>query len=90
MKKAYVKPYLAVESFQLDAAIASSCSSEGKLALGYTMNSCTLDDSKGTYNPNFGYFGHSCRSDVEVVGDGNDTICYHGPIAQATDVAMNS
>jgi len=90
MKKTYVKPYLAVETFQLDAAIASSCSSQGKLDLGYTMDTCNLDDGRGTHRPSFGYFGKSCRSDVEVVGDGNDLICYHGPISQATDVAMNS
>ena len=41
MKKTYSKPYIAVESFQLDAAIASSCSSTGKMPLHFGQNSCT-------------------------------------------------
>ena len=36
MKKTYTKPYLAVESFQLDAAIATSCSEQNKPVLSDT------------------------------------------------------
>lgn len=90
MKKTYTKPYLATESFQLDAAIAASCSSEGKGALGYSMDTCTLDDDKGLYQPDMGYFGNACRHDVRVEGDGNDLICYHGPLGSANSMFMNS
>ena len=86
MKKTYVKPYLAVESFQLDAAIAASCSQENKLSLGYTMDTCTAEEE----DPNLNYFGNLCVHDVQVEGDGNDLICYHGPTSLATDIAMNS
>ena len=40
MKKTYTKPYIAVESFQLDAAIAAPCSSEGETALNYAIATC--------------------------------------------------
>ena len=85
MKKTYTKPYIAVESFQLDAAIAASCSSENKLALHYSMNTCTAAEEA----PGLNYFGNLCIHDVQVEGDGNDLICYHGP-TPATTVAMNS
>lgn len=77
MKKAYTKPYLVMEAFQLDAAIAASCSSEGKTALGFYQSSCTLEEEA----PGLGYFGAAC--DVNVTdpdfNDPNDTLCYHGP-----------
>ena len=85
MKKDYKKPYLLVESFQLDAAIAASCSSETKIPLHYGLDSCTLEEEMF----GFGYFGNQCRHDVKVEGDGNDTICYHGPIPAAA-MFMNS
>lgn len=73
MKKNYVKPYLAVESFQLDAAIAAACSSQGFIPINYGENSCTFDN---------GQFFNSINCQVDLTGpgfDGNDTICYHGP-----------
>jgi hypothetical protein len=85
MKKDYKKPYLLVESFQLDAAIAASCSSETKNPLHYGLDSCTLEEEL----PGFGYFGNLCIHDVKVEGDGNDLICYHGPIP-ADAMFMNS
>lgn len=57
MKK-YTKPYLLVESFQLDAAIAGSCTekSEGKgVAIHYGQNSCVYYDAAGDI-----YFGNNC------------------------------
>ena len=88
MKKNYSKPYLAVESFQLDAAIASSCSANGKFPLGHGMDTCTSFEEA----PGLGYFGLACDkggNDVVNPGsDNNDTICYHGPIYQ--DMFMNS
>ena len=80
-----MKPYLAIESFQLDAAIASACSRNGKLPLNYGMNSCTLEEEQ----PGFNYFGDKCIIDFKVEGDGNDLICYHGPI-DPNSLYMNS
>lgn len=77
MKKEYRKPYLMVESFQLDAAIATTCTQDGKEPIGWSLDTCNLDAEKGV---DFGYFGNACRHDVRVEGDNNDLICYHGPI----------
>lgn len=91
MKKLYTKPYLAVESFQLDAAIASSCTGDDKQALGYSLNTCTLEDDKGTQEfIGLNYFGNACVHNVQVEGDGNDQICYHGPTVNANTLFMNS
>lgn len=75
MKKEYIKPYLLVESFQLDAAIAAACSTENKLAIHYGLDSCTAEEEA----PGLNYFGNKCVHDIQVEGDGNDLICYHGP-----------
>ena len=85
MKKTYTKPYIAVESFQLDAAIAGSCTSEGKTALNYTIATC-----KDYPDAASGYFGDSCTHNVVQEGDGNDLICYHGPSVKAYEAFMNS
>lgn len=72
MKKVYIKPYLAVESFQLNAAIAASCSEEGFETLNRYKSGCTHES---------GWFaGDVC--DLDAVGeDGDfDEPCYHGPI----------
>ena len=91
MKKTYTKPYIAVESFQLDAAIASSCTGSGKQALGYTINNCNLDDDKGTTAfQGLHYFGDICQHDVRKEYDANDLICYHGPGISAVSTFMNS
>ena len=86
MKKTYTKPYILVESFQLDAAIASACSTQNKIALNYGMDTCTAAEEA----PGLNYFGNLCVHDVKVEGDGNDVICYHGPGVAATTVAMYS
>lgn len=90
MKKTYVKPYLAVETFQLDAAIASSCSSEGRTPLNYGVDSCTSFEEA----PGLGYFGAACAKgglDVTISGgDDNDGFCYHGPIVDVGALFMNS
>lgn len=95
MKKTYTKPYIAVESFQLDAAIASSCSASGKGSLGYTVDNCTLTDDKGTYAPALSLFGIACEAagNIDIVNagsDGNDGYCYHGPTIDVTTLFMNS
>ena len=85
MKKTYSKPYIAVESFQLDSTIAAACTQENKRPLGYTMDTCDLQDEM----PGLNYFGNACIPDVKVEGDGNDLICYHGPVP-ASSMFMNS
>ena len=45
MKKKYEKPLIAVESFQLDAAIAGACAENGAKPLGYSMTTCTFEYS---------------------------------------------
>lgn len=80
MKRNYNKPYLVMESFQLNAAIATSCSGEGKQPIHYGENTCIVGDDKDeTY---IEYLGNACEVDVvgKVGGDDNDEFCYHGPI----------
>lgn len=88
MKKTYVKPYIAAETFQLNAAIAASCKEDGKIPLGYTMDTCTSFEEA----PGLGYFGLACAEGghdvVNPGGDLNDKICYHGPGYEA--MFMNS
>lgn len=80
MKRTYEKPMLTVDSFQLDAAIAASCSSEGKIPIGYADVHCLESNM-----PDIGLiFSNDCGLDVTADafnygGDGNDTYCYHGP-----------
>lgn len=78
MKKKYVKPYIAVESFQLNAAIAS-CTSEGYIPIGRSENNCGWGEG---VDGNFQYFNYD-NCEVDLTGpdiDGADTICYHGPV----------
>lgn len=79
MKRKYSKPYLAMESFQLNAAIATSCSSEGKLPIHYGESTCIVGDDADEQVTE--YLGNACKLDIigKVGGDGNDTLCYHGP-----------
>lgn len=95
MKRKYKKPILAVESFQLDALVAASCSSTvlqadtacpHGTAIGYSENSCgngTGKDAKWYY-----YNYDNCDIDLSYA-DGNDTVCYHGPTLAGT-VFVNS
>ena len=73
MKKVYMKPMIVIESFQLDATVAASCSSQGYTPINYGENSCSFDDGQ--------YFNsNNCQMDLTGSGgDRNDTICYHGP-----------
>lgn len=73
MKKKYVKPEFVLESFQLNAAIAASCSSQGYIPINYGENTCSFDNGEFFNNNN-------CQMDLTGPnGDGNDTLCYHGP-----------
>ena len=76
MKKEYKTPYLIMESFQLDAAVATSCSGAGRVALNHDINSCDLDSI------GIEYFGSACDMDIvnNPGGDDDDTFCYHGPV----------
>lgn len=79
MKKKYVKPYIAVESFQLNAAIAAACSTEGYIKINYGENSCGFGDSADFKWQFFNL--DNCEFDLTGAGgDGNDTECYHGPM----------
>jgi len=74
MKRPYKKPYLEVESFQLDAAIAEACSTLGSIAIHHTEEkNCTFAN---------GQFFNLINCSMDLTGasiDGNDTVCYHGP-----------
>lgn len=88
MKKAYNKPFIMVELFQLDAAMAASCTSEKKAPLNHTINDCWSSDLPGS---DAGYWtSGSCNHDPAVEGDGNDYICYHGPTIDIATLYMNS
>lgn len=86
MKKNYSKPYLIVESFQLNAAIASGCNVDGKTPINYNLDDCTAVEEAGE---GMTYIGNACVHDVKVEGDGNDLICYHGPYPVA-ELFLNS
>lgn len=78
MKKVYKKPIVVIESFQLDAAVAATCSSQGYIPIGHGENTCSFDNGQ-FYNYN------NCQMDLTGPGgDGNDTTCYHGPILAGT------
>ena len=75
MKKVYSKPYIGLESFQLNAAIASACSTMGKQPINHGESSCSFNDE--------GQFYSLVNCQIDLTGpanDGNDSICYHGPL----------
>jgi len=78
MKRTYTKPLIAMESFQLNAAIAAACSQrEGGIAIHHAENTCTALEEIGDM-----IFGTACGdnggTDVNATPDANDEICYHG------------
>lgn len=75
MKKQYKKPYLALESFQLNAAIANACSTTKRTPIRHQEDTCSYPVGSGQF---FSLF--NCQVDVsDGSNDGNDTLCYHGP-----------
>ncbi len=73
MKRKYDKPYIGIESYQLNAAIADACSSRGFIAVHHVENACTFDGGQ-FYNYN------TCQVDLTNADlDEHDSICYHGP-----------
>ena len=84
MKKKYEKPIFIVESFQLDASIAASCSSQGYTPINYGENSCTFENGQF-------FNAKNCQMDLTgPEGDGNDTLCYHGPLLAAGNTFVSS
>lgn len=74
MKKQYNKPYIGLESFQLNAAIADACSTSGGTAINHGESTCSF--ANGQF---FSLF--NCETDVTgPANDGNDTLCYQGPL----------
>ena len=73
MKKKYEKPVFIIESFQLDATIATSCSSDRYIPINYGENNCSYKEGQF-------FSANNCQFDLTgPEGDGNDTLCYHGP-----------
>lgn len=89
MKKEYIKPYLAVESFQLDAAIAGACGGANQMQLNHQVHTCTLADETNDYG--LIYFGNACGTaggmDI-VTPDNPDGSCYQ--VFNAADQFLTS
>ena len=68
MKKNYRKPILVMESFQLDAAIAGTCTGKGGTSVNYSEDKCYLDNGL--------FASNNCYINVIEQGDSNDGICY--------------
>lgn len=75
MKKVYTKPVLAVESFQLDVAVAS-CSGENAVVLNYSEKSCNFAAGSMIYFTEGNSAG--CNFDAVNPNEFGDAICYHG------------
>lgn len=92
MKKDYIRPTLAVESFQLDAAIAASCSSDGKevTTLNFVSTTACAADFYG-----YAIFSANC-GEIPDVGiditddDGDDGFCYHAPVSNLSEQFFTS
>ena len=70
MKKAYVKPKITVEDFQLDAPIAANCEAN-------------FDDVRSIMEFGYWFEREACSTDMDAVEWGNDTVCYHSNIQTA-------
>lgn len=77
MKMTYSKPYLVVESFQLSAAAAASCS----VSIEFGQDTCGYGELGEGY---WAYFNYD-NCDTNMVDDnGTDNgYCYHGPNSEA-------
>jgi len=85
MKKTYVKPELVVESFQLDAANAASCSGDGLETINRVLGSCEHAS---------GLFANGCTHEVSgddrIYDTDDDEFCYHGPVVKISDSFLQS
>ena len=77
-KKKYAKPYLIIEAFQLDTAVAS-CSGDGGVAINYSFDQCDLEDEM----PGLTLFGPACENNILDQQEGN-TSCYNAPYSGMT------
>lgn len=82
MKKEYAKPYLAIESFQLDASIAGgSC----QINLNALMDTCSFVQAAEVQTNLDIYYGPACSRDggIDMLQhmQPNADICYHGPMS---------
>lgn len=77
MKSTYSKPYLVVESFQLSAAAAASCS----VSIHIDQNSCGFDQLEENYWMYFNY--DNCDTDMVNDNGSDNGYCYHGPNSEA-------
>ncbi len=75
MKKEYVKPYLALESFQLVAALAGACNGAGQTPLNQSIDECTAVEEGGGM-----LFGNACTVNVHL----QPNICHQGPVNGGT------
>lgn len=76
-----------MESFQLDASVANSCSSEEKAVINSGVNTCTLLE----IDPNIIQFGAACSVDIVNYRAGrHNTFCYHGPAIDLASIAITS
>lgn len=72
MKRKYIKPYLLIEPYQLDAECAA-CSSDGYIPIHYSEKTCTAWGR---------FFGDTEICEVDLVtgsDEAGDGFCYHGP-----------
>ncbi len=73
MKKIYVKPQIAYESFQLSTSIATGCA---LLSTGIAQYICPVEDAES----GFLIFADSAASQCDTVPvGGNDSVCYDVP-----------
>lgn len=72
MKKNYRKPVLVKETFQLDAAVAGTCSGKGATTVNYSEDKCYLENGL--------FASEYCYINVLEQGDSNDGICYQSMV----------
>lgn len=86
MKKEYAKPFLALETFQLDAALAGSCGGANMVQLNHSPGRDCEDEFWQVFGAGW------CTFDV-VADDGSKSPyeesgaygCYHGPNGESLD-----
>lgn len=87
MKREYQKPYLAVESFQLNAAIAGACAGKDNI-LSHRVNTCTMRDEDGEKDSNAVFFGTNCQFTTVPIGGNNGEYCYQN-FKEAATISAN-
>ncbi len=83
MKKSYFKPTVGFESFQLSAELATACSMSGDQSPGKIQTSIAIHHGENDCTYANGQFFNFFNCSMDLTGpefDGNDTLCYHGPM----------